>query len=282
MTTTRVIAIANQKGGVGKTTTAVNLSSCLALAGKKTLLVDLDPQANTTSFLGFGKGTVKDSMYEVLVADLPLAQAIVSTDVAHLDLAPSAIRLVGAEVELIEMEARETRLRAALVSDGVLLYDYTIIDCPPALNILTLNALVAAKSVLIPVQTEYFALEGLGLLLDTIKRVQSSLNPALELEGVLLTMYDARLNLSRQVEVEARRFFAGKVYHTVIQRNVRLAEAPGFGKPIVVYDMTSTGAENYVALAKEVLNHESDRIGAGVGGLDTDGATVDTGPSEER
>lgn len=184
---------------------------------------------------------------------LPVREAAVATNVDRLDILPSAIRLVGAEVELIEMPERETRLKTMLV-DQSLPYEYIMIDCPPSLNILTLNALVASASVLIPVQTEYFALEGLGMLLDTINRVKSSLNPELEIEGVLLTMYDARLNLSRQVEAEARKFFAGKVYQTVIQRNVRLAEAPGFGKPIMLYDMLSVGAENYVSLAKEVMS----------------------------
>jgi chromosome partitioning protein len=252
----RVIAIANQKGGVGKTTTAVNLATCLALTGKRTLLIDLDPQANTTSFLGIDKRTVERSVYDVLLDGIPLTDVRRRVAVDKLDLIPSTIGLVGAEVELIAVEHRETRLRHALQDPEVSDYEFVIIDCPPSLNILTVNALAASDSVLIPMQCEYFALEGLGLLLETIKRVQSSLNPGLVIEGVLLTMYDSRLNLSRQVEEEARRFFAGKVYRTVIPRSVRLSEAPGFGKPIALYDTHSTGAVNYASLAQEVLAQE--------------------------
>lgn len=249
---TRVIAIANQKGGVGKTTTAVNLSASIALTEQRVLLIDLDPQANTTSFLGLDPRTVAKSSYEVLLGSIPIAEAKCQVGVPTLDVVPSAVRLVGAEVELIEMERREQRLKDALLALDAS-YDFIIIDCPPSLSILTINALIAARSVLVPVQCEYFALEGLGLLLDTIRKIQSSLNPNLTIEGVLLTMYDARLNLSRQVEAEARKFFAEKVYQTVIQRNVRLSEAPGFGKPIVLYDPHSVGAENYTSLAREVM-----------------------------
>jgi len=250
--TSKIIAVANQKGGVGKTTTAVNLTSCLALAGKRVLLIDIDPQANTTSFLGITKENASPSTYEVLSGQATIVQAAVDTQVENLRLVPSHLRLVGAEVELVSVERREFLLRKALEA-AKLDYDYVYIDCPPSLNLLTVNALVASDSVLIPLQCEYFAMEGLGLLTNTITKIRESLNPALTIEGVLLTMYDTRLNLSRQVETEVRKFFADKVYQTVINRNVRLSEAPSFGKPIVLYDMLSTGAENYIRLAKEIL-----------------------------
>ena len=249
---TKIIAIANQKGGVGKTTTAVNLASCLALAGKRILLIDIDPQANTTSFLGVSKGNTLPSIYEVLSGQATIAQAAAETQVENLLLVPSHQRLVGAEVELVAAEHREYLLRASL-QPIIGQYDYIYIDCPPSLNLLTINALAASDSVLIPLQCEYFAMEGLGLLMNTIARIRERLNPSLAIEGVLLTMYDTRLNLSRQVETEVRKFFANKVYQTVINRNVRLSEAPSFGKPIVLYDMLSSGAENYIRLAKEVL-----------------------------
>lgn len=249
----KVIAIANQKGGVGKTTTAVNLSSCLAIAEKKTLLIDIDPQANTTSGLGIDKEKISLTIYEVLIEEKPIADAIIKTEIPFLDLIPSHMRLVGAEVELVNQIARERKLTAAL--EPVLeQYEYILIDCPPSLGLLTINTLTAADSVLIPIQCEYYALEGLGQLLNTIRLIQKHLNPALKIEGVLLTMYDSRLNLSKQVAEEARRYFSGKVYETIISRNVRLSEAPSFGKPIILYDILSTGAENYLALAKEVLN----------------------------
>ena len=248
----KIIAIANQKGGVGKTTTAVNLSSCLAAAEHRTCLIDMDPQANSTSGLGLDHNNIESSIYDVLIGNCAVTNVIRPTDMQFLNIAPSSISLVGAEVELVSMIARETRLKTAIVNiaDD---YDYIVIDCPPSLGLLTINTLTAADSVLIPIQCEYYALEGLSQLMNTIELVRENLNPHLGLEGVLLTMYDSRLNLSRQVSDEVRKHFEGKVYETVIARNVRLSEAPSFGKPIILYDILSTGAENYMSLTKEVL-----------------------------
>ena len=250
----RVIAIASQKGGVGKTTTAINLGACLAQESRRVLIVDIDPQGNATSGLGVNGNDRPQSIYEALIGQVSMADAVMPTALASLDLVPAGQRLSGAEVELVGMMARETRLKTCLatVRDT---YDYVLIDSPPSLGLLTVNSLTASDSVLIPLQCEYLALEGLTQLISAIRLVQDHLNPALRIEGVLLTMYDARLNLSQQVADEARKFFAERVYSTVIPRNVRLSEAPSFGKPIVLYDPHSTGADSYRDLAREVLDH---------------------------
>ena len=246
----KIICVANQKGGVGKTTTAVNLSACLAEAGRKTLLVDMDPQGNATSGLGVRAG--KKTVYEALLGQCTIDSVIEKHKQKKLSLAPADIRLAGAELELANMDRREYRLRAALepVKQD---YDFILIDCPPSLGLLTVNALTAAQSVLIPIQCEYYALEGVTALMNTVQRVKRGLNPALEIEGVLLTMLDGRTNLGLQVVAEVKKHFKQQVFATTVPRNVRLGEAPSHGLPIHLYDPRSTGAEAYQALAKEVI-----------------------------
>ena len=252
----KIIAVANQKGGVGKTTTAINLSASLAHLGQETLIIDLDPQANTTSGLGIDKKSVEKSIYNTLINETLLDDVLTATELDWLDLAPSHLDLIGAEVELVNIPERERRLKHALDKfHGV--YKYIIIDCPPSLGLLTLNALCAANSVLVPIQCEYYALEGLGQLLNSIDLVRESLNPELSLEGILLTMYDSRVNLSNQVITEVKKHFGDKVYETVVSRTVRLAEAPGFGKPVLLYDKSAKATQMYLNLAKEFLMKQS-------------------------
>jgi chromosome partitioning protein len=249
----RVIAIANQKGGVGKTTTAVNLAASLAAAEARTLLVDGDPQGNATSGVGVDRQKIRETIYDVVIGAATLEDAIVRDGhFKYLDVAPATPDLAGAEVELVDRPRRDRMMRDALASvrDG---YDYVLIDCPPSLGLITLNMLAAADSLLIPLQCEYYALEGLSQLLNTVHLVQRSVNPQLAIAGVLLTMYDARLNLSRQVAADAREYFGAEVFETVIPRNVRLAEAPSFGKPIMLYDVASIGAQAYMTVAKELM-----------------------------
>jgi chromosome partitioning protein len=252
-----VIAIANQKGGVGKTTTAINLGAALAVAEKRTLVLDIDPQGNATSGLGVSSRVAKPTIYDVLIGNSPISAAVIKgVHFPHLDIIPSTRDLVGAEIELVSAMGRESILRTALSTIRET-YDFILVDCPPSLGLLTLNTLTAADSVLIPIQCEFYALEGLSQLLNTVRLVQRSLNRGLEIEGVLLTMFDRRLHLSRQVAAEAREYFGPKVYRAAIPRNVRLAEAPSFGKPIVLYDVLSSGAKAYLAVANELISRNS-------------------------
>jgi chromosome partitioning protein len=255
----KIIAIANQKGGVGKTTTAINLSACIARIGKRVLLVDVDPQSNATSGLGVDKGDEGPSIYECILGDSNIESAIRRLPWDNLSLLPARRNLTGAEIELVGLMGREMYLRACMASSKDS-FDFIFIDCPPSLGLLTVNALVAADSVLMPIQCEYYALEGLGQLLETYNLVRQRLNPVLEIEGILLTMADVRTNLSEQVENEVRSHFGGKVFRTVIPRSIRLSEAPGFGKPIIEYDMHSSGARSYTDLAEEFLERNGIQI----------------------
>jgi chromosome partitioning protein len=259
----KIIAVANQKGGVGKTTTAVNLAAVFASADMPVLLVDADPQGNATSGVGVPRTSFEKTLYHSIILDTPIAEVVIPTAMPRLSVVPANKDLAGAEVELVELEDRATRLREVLrpVEDG---YDFIVIDCPPSLGLLTLNGLTAAESILVPIQCEYYALEGVTELFDTLNRIRNVYNPRLEVEGLLLTMYDERTNLSSAVAGELKKYYGDLVFETTIPRNVRLAEAPSYGKPVITYDVHSKGAQAYFQLAKEILAHDKKGVGTGI------------------